>query len=225
MGKILEIFVLCQNWVVGTVMFSRLCSGTNCMVKFIHNEQGNKETSGWVNWVPKEVTSQCEAGRRIRGHLHLPQIILLPLSKRKYIILPSPPEELKFPLAPHAGSLFITEHSLGWPLPEMRAPDMMPQIHLPNHQKGGSKRLVWVMHTSHFPYLVFVIKTCLLKHTFPLLSTWKIYGYCIAFHISALNSANTQAIFLVITDDFSSNLKLSSLALTLTVSMLSFYAS
>lgn len=222
MKQILETFVLCQNWVVGIVMFSRLCSGTNCMIKFIHNEQGNKETSRWVNWVPKEVASQCEAGWRIRGHLLLPQIILLLLSD---IILPQPPEELKFPLVPHGGSLFITEHSLGWPLPEMRAPDMMPQIHLPNHQKRGSKRLVWVMRTFHFPYLVFVIKTCLLKHTFPLLSTWKIYGYCIAFHISALNSTNTQAIFLVITDDFSSNLKLSSLALTLTVSILSFYAS
>lgn len=225
MEKILEIFVLCQNWVVGIVMFSGLCSGTDCMVKFIHNEQGNKETSGWVNWVSKEVVSHCEAGWRVRGHLHLPQTILLLLSERKYIILPSPPEEWKFPLACHGGSLFITEHSLGWPLPEMRAPDMMLQIHLPNHQKWGSKRLVWVMHTSHSPYLVFVIKTCLLKHTFPLLSTWKIYGYCIAFHTSALNSTNTQAIFLVITDDFSSNLKLSSLALTLTVSILSFYAS
>lgn len=185
------------------------------MVKFIHNEQGNKETSEWVNWVPKELASHCEAGWRIRGHMHLPQIILLLLSERKYIILPPSPEELKFPLVPHGGSLFITGHSLGWPLPEMSAPDMMPQIHLPNHQKGGSKRLVWIMRTSHFPYLVFVIKTCLLKHTFPLLSTWKIYGYCIAFHTSALNSANTQAIFLVITDDFSSNLKLSSLALSL----------
>lgn len=91
---------------------------------------------------------------------------------------------------------------------------------------GGRKRLasVGVIHSSHFPYLVFVIKTCLLKHTFPLPSTWKIYGYCIAFHISALNSTNTQAICLVITDDFSSNLKLSSLALTLAVSILSFYA-
>lgn len=90
-----------------------------------------------------------------------------------------------------------------------------PKSTSPIYQKGGSKRLVWVMRTSHFPYLVFVIKTCLLKHTFPLLSTWKIYGYCIAFHSSALNSTNTQAIFLVIRDDFSSNLKLSSLALSL----------
>lgn len=205
-------------------MLIRLCSVINCMVKLIFNEQGNNETSGWVYWVPKQTASQWEAGWRITGHLHLPPNIFLLLSKRKYILLP-PPEELKS-LHPRAGSLFITEHSFSWPLSEMRAPDMRPQIHLPNHQKGGRKRLasVGVIHSSHFPYLVFVIKTCLLKHTFPLPSTWKIYGYCIAFHISALNSTNTQAICLVITDDFSSNLKLSSLALTLAVSILSFYA-
>lgn len=37
--------------------------------------------------------------------------------------------------------------------------------------------------SSHLPYLVFVIKTCLLKHIFLLQNTWKKYGDCIAFQI------------------------------------------
>ena len=79
------------------------------------------------------------------------------------------------------------------------------------------------MHSSHLLYLVFITKTCLLKHTFLLPNIWKICDYYRDFYIWALNSMNTQVISLMITDDFSSNPKLSSLTLILTVSTLSFF--
>lgn len=115
--------------------------------------------------------------------------------------------------------------SFNWPLSAMRAPDMMVQTHLSNHQQGNLQETkVGVMHSSHLPNLISAIKTCLLKHVFLLPNIWKIYEYCIAFHILVLNSRNTQVIFLVIIQDSTDNLKLSSLTVILTVSVLFFYA-
>lgn len=195
------------------------------MIKPIHNEQGNKEHQDGVYWVPKEAASQCEASWGIIGHLHLPQVILLLLSKRSHITATIRRTEI--PSGPPCWVTFHQRTLLAASAWNENPWHDAPNLPLQSLEVGWCKRLVtvWVMHSSHFPYLVFVIKTCLLKHRFPLPRAWKIYGYCIVFHISALNSRNTQAIFLVITDDFSSNLKLSSLTLTLTVSILSFNAS
>lgn len=115
--------------------------------------------------------------------------------------------------------------SFNWPLSEMKAPDLMTQARYPIICGGICRHLtkVWAMSSSHLPYLVFVIKTCLLKHMFLLPNIWKIYDYGEAFYISVMNSVNTQVISLLITDDFSSNLKLSSLTLILTVSTGSFF--
>lgn len=93
----------------------------------------------------------------------------------------------------------------------------------PSHQQGNlQENKVGVMHSSHLPNLISAIKTCLLKHIFLLPNIWKIYEYCIAFRILVLNSLNTQVIFLVITHDSTGNLKLSSLTVILTVSVLFF---
>lgn len=110
-----------------------------------------------------------------------------------------------------------------WPLSGMTAPDMMAQTHLPSHQQGNLQEAkVGAMHSSHLPNLISAIKTCLLKHIFLLPNIWKIYEYGIAFHILVLNSLNTQVIFLVIIHDSTGNLKLSSLTVILTVSVLFF---
>lgn len=162
----------------------------------------------------------------IYGHMHLPQITFPLPSKSKHTVLHSWSEEwicLFFHVGVTGSLISAFLLASVWnenPWPDGRAP-------LSRHQQGNRQEMkVWLMHSSHLPNLISAIKTCLLQHIFLLPNTWKIYEYCIAFHIFILNPMNTQVIFLVITDESSGNLQLSSLALFLTVSALSsFYAS
>lgn len=155
-----------------------------------------------------------------------PKITFLLPSKSKHTILHSLSEEcLCVPPPPQVGgSLQVKEVSFKWTPSGVEAPDLMAWTISPIILRKICMKLTttWIICSSHLPYLVFIIKTCLLKYTFLLPNTWKIYDFCIAFYISVQNSMNTLVIFRVITEDFSSNLKLSPLSLILAVSVLSF---
>lgn len=132
-------------------------------------------------------------------------MMFLPPCKNEHLALLSLSEELN----PKRGS-FKPNTSLFTDLYLKGEPLIWCSDQLPRHQQGDLQGpdYRFVLCSSHLPYLVFIIKTCLLKHTFLLPNTWKIYDCCVAFCISVLNSVNTQVIFFVITDDFSSSLKL-----------------
>ena len=126
----------------------------------------------------------------IYGHMHLLEIMYLLPSKSKHTILHWLSEEWICYCSPCWGPF---ELSVFW-LDSVwnGSPWRDGPNRLSNHLQGNCLRLhIWITHSSHFSYWIFIIEICLLKYTSLLLNTWKIYDFCIAFYISVLNSMNT----------------------------------
>lgn len=121
MEQIFVIFMLCQSWLAAILMLVRLFSAVICMVKLIHKGQGNGEPSGWFTGFHGVCFSMwSNAACRILS-LHLPQIVFLLLSQRKYILSSLPSEGPKWFPTPTLGH-FVSQNSPSAGLCQNREP-------------------------------------------------------------------------------------------------------